>query len=156
MATKKNSESVEQAPVEETKLVLCETCTKGKDGNGKTPRYHEKTFDGPGIGHWPFDIGTDAERQFSHYCSEESVALFIPLAEGEKEGSLATPQVNGLKVGIYKGTYVNVPKSLAEIVMDSLNQTSRIQNGVKTAPNPYTGEVKPARLDQRSDAAALE
>lgn len=114
-------------------------------------RNHEKTFDGPGIGHWKFEIGSDAENQFKFYCSQPTFKLFIPLSPDEKFGSLATPQVNGLKVGIYKGAYVDVPQSLAEIVMESLNQTQRATTDVQLR-NPDSGHIKPARLDLQSDA----
>ena len=147
MAAKKNDNSStdsQEAPKDSatpTKQgVFCKTCQ----------RDHMKNLDGPGIGHWPFEQGTDAETMFNHLASEPTFKLFIPLAPDEKFGSLATPIMNGLKVGIYKGAYVDCPKSMAELVMDSLNQTQRITVDARTT-NPETGFIKPARLDLRNE-----
>jgi len=138
-------ETKTEKPVAKVKDFKCDRCKFS----------HTDTFDGPGIGHWPFAKGSSAENQYYFYCSEPKTSIYIPLDPGEKITQksipLATPQVNGLKVGIVKGHYVQVPQSLAEIVMDSLNQTSLITANAKTAPNPYTGERNPARLDLRDE-----
>jgi hypothetical protein len=142
------------APAKETKP---EPAVSKSIHCGKCNFSHTDNFDGPGIGHWPFEKGSESENQFYFYCREPKVSIYVPLDSGEKMTPksipLITPQVNGLKIGIVKGHYIEVPKSLADIIKDSLNQTSLITSDAKTAPNPYTGAINSARLDLRDDGA---
>lgn len=113
---------------------------------------HIATFDGPGVGHWPIPRGSKAELIFNLMCKQPRTRIIIPLQQGEKPGALASPQINGLKIGIFKGAYVEVPHQLAEIMMDSIGQTEAIPFEAKTAPNPFTGQQNYANLARRSEA----
>ena len=133
-------------PLNPSKGKLCKVCSSNEN-----LRYHEDNFDGSGVGHWPFSPGTKAERQFEFFCSQPRKTIFIPYLAGEKKGTLQTPIINGLKVGIRKGEYVDLPQGIADVIMESLNQTAKAEMESRLAPNPYTGERKLARLDQQDD-----
>ena len=114
-------------------------------------RNHKNTFDSPGINHDRFDVGGKAESMFNNLCSQDKVRIFIPYEQGEKLGAIASPQINGLRVNILKGRYVEVPEQIAELMMNSLNQTAAIPNEVMTK-NPYTGKVVNAKIELRDEA----
>ena len=82
---------------------------------------------------------------------QPKLPIFIPLESQEKPGALGTCILNGLKIAIYKGAYVDVPAQVAEVIRESLNQTSRIPFEAKTSPNPFTGIQAPANLSLRSE-----
>lgn len=130
------------------KGVFCKYCN----------RYHKKTFDlppsveGGGINHDGFDLGGKAEIMFNKLCGQPKVPLFIPLEPGEKVGAVQSPMINGLRVNILKGRYVQIPKQIAEIEMESLNQTAAIPDNLKTV-NPLTGKEVNARLDLKDEAS---
>jgi hypothetical protein len=54
---------------------------------------------------------------------QPKVSIMIPLEGKEKKGSTFPVTLNGYRLNIQKGVYVPVPKQVAEIVMDSQNQT---------------------------------
>ena len=115
-------------------------------------REHKNTFDGPGINHDVFDLGGKAEAMFKNLCLQDKIRLFIPYEQGEKLGAIASPQINGLRVNILKGRYVEVPEQIAELMMDSLNQTAAIPNELMTK-NPYTGKIVNAKIELRDEAS---
>ncbi len=131
-------ESIEKKEVGKYK---CKTCKFEHNGN----------LDGPGYGHWPFSRQSKAEIMYNNLLLQKKLPIFIPLEPTEKPGALATCQLNGLKIAVYKGAYVDVPEQVAETFRTSLNQTSRIPFDAKTSPNPFTGAVNPANLSLRSD-----
>lgn len=115
-------------------------------------RSHDKTFDGPGINHDGFGTGGKAEIMFNKLCEQSKVSLFVPFETGEKLGAVVSPMINGLRVNILKGQYVEVPRQIAEIEMESLNQTAMVSENLKTV-NPFTGKSVNARLDLQDEAA---
>lgn len=124
---------------------LCKTCKFNHLGN----------LDGPGYGHWPFALGSKAETQYNSLLSQPKLPIFIPLESQEKPGILETCILNGLKIAVFKGAYVDVPRQVAEVLRDSLNQTARIPFEIKTSPNPFTGIQNPANLNLRSETDKL-
>lgn len=116
------------------------------EGKGEAP-----SFDGPGVAHWPYGPGTKAETMYKNLCAQPKLPLFIPLDIGEKFGTLDTVQLNGLKVVLYKGVMIYVPEQIAQIKIEQMNIDSRITSEALTAPNPFTGIQKPARLDLQSE-----
>jgi hypothetical protein len=56
-------------------------------------------------------------------AAQEKVAIMIPLTPGEKEGATETVILNGYRVNIRKGTYVHVPKQVAQVIMESQQMT---------------------------------
>ena len=121
--------------------VLCDYCK----------RKHEKTFNAVGINHEPFSPGGKAQLMFDNLCEQPRKPLFVPFLIGEKYGAVADICLNGLKINILKGVYVEVPQQVAEIMMESLNQTAMAPDMLKTF-NKQAGEYRSAKLDLRDDA----
>ena len=166
------------APVAEEKQrgFYCKTCK----------RNHAGKLDGPGYGHWPFPettilkttlrnkdgsfaldergrvvhksevVVSKPQKMYDLLLEQPKKPLFIPIEVNEKPGALAFCQLNGLRIGIYKNAYVDLPEQIADTMRDSLNQTARVPFDAKTAPNPFTGIENPANLKMRSDAATKE
>lgn len=114
-------------------------------------RDHEKTFNGVGINHEPFDVGSKADVMFKILCDQPKQPLFIPYEIGEKVGAITSPQINGLKINLLKGRYIQVPQQVAEVVMVSLNQTAAALDSVRVW-NKDAGEYRNPKLDLRSEA----
>ena len=114
-------------------------------------RTHKKTFNAPGINHEPFDPGGKAEIMFNSLCEQPKKPLFIPYEIGERRGTIQSPQLNGLRINILKGMYVEVPQQVAELVMESLQQTAAATDELMTF-NREAGEYRNAKLDLRSEA----
>lgn len=68
---------------------------------------------------------TDQEIIKEKLSKQPKVRIIIPRDKGESEGSYETVQINGYTLQIMKGVYVDVPQQVAEIIMESLNQTER-------------------------------
>jgi len=57
--------------------------------------------------------------------SQPKVKVFVPLEGNEKKGvAFTTVQINGYTWQIMKGFYTEVPEAVANILMDSLEQTA--------------------------------
>ena len=78
-----------------------------------------------------FDMGkspmSDAEQQFRYLIREPSVPFYIPLGWGEKDGAKQWVQRNELAMWIDKGRMVNLPKPIADQLMESLKMTEIAQ-----------------------------
>lgn len=139
-------EAVPTPPSEENSvlksgLVHCKFCG----------RPHQPGIDGQGVNHDKFDVGSKAEIMYNAAIKDQKVKIFIPFEIGEKLGAVQSPCLNGLRVNILKGVYVDVPKRYADVIMESLNQTSLAYANVMTK-NPVSGETKSARLDLADSA----
>lgn len=66
-----------------------------------------------------------AQRMKESLAKQEKVSIFIPLEGKEKPGTQLPVTPNGYRVNIPKGVYIKVPRQIAEIVMESLNQTEQ-------------------------------
>lgn len=72
-----------------------------------------------------------AQRQKEHFAKQDKVKIFVPLEGKEKLGQQLPVTVNGYRVNVPKGVYCEVPEQVAQIVMDSLNQTEAAVNNPK-------------------------
>lgn len=67
-----------------------------------------------------------AKRTADFVNSQPKVNIFIPLEGKEKVGTAVLPvTINGHRWNVPKGIYVECPKSVADIVKESLNQTEQ-------------------------------
>lgn len=66
---------------------------------------------------------TKAEKMKENLHSQPKVTIMIPLDPGEAEGATLPVTLNGYKYTIMKNVYVEVPKQIADVVMNSLKQT---------------------------------
>lgn len=72
--------------------------------------------------------GSKAARIKDKLDHQTKVSILIPL-EGDKFGSTMPVTINSYRVNILKGIYVSVPRQIAEIVMDSQQQTMKALEG---------------------------
>ena len=87
--------------------------------------------------------GSKASAMKKKLDSQSKVSILIPL-EGDKPGTTFPVTLNGLRLNILKGMYVSVPKQVAEIVMESQNQTREALEGpIRTLAH----DGLPMRLD---------
>jgi hypothetical protein len=68
---------------------------------------------------------SDAARMKDSLKSQEKVQIFVPLEGNERKGTQLPVTINGYRVNVPKGVYVQVPQGVAQVVMDSLNQTQQ-------------------------------
>ena len=68
--------------------------------------------------------GSKAARMKAKLAKQPKLPVIIPLTPGEKRGSTFSVILNGYRLNIKKGIYVNVPEQIAHIVMDSQQQSS--------------------------------
>lgn len=61
-------------------------------------------------------------REFLH--SQPKVTIMIPLDPGENPNTTVPVTLNGYRYTIKKNVYVEVPKQVAEVIMNSLKQTT--------------------------------
>lgn len=76
----------------------------------------------------PAPMGTKARAMRDQLAKEPKVRVFIPLANGEKQGVTQSVILNGYPMYIRKGTYVNVPQSVAEVLETKLQHKMSIEN----------------------------
>jgi hypothetical protein len=53
--------------------------------------------------------------------AQSKVSIFVPYEPGEPKGSMLPVNINGYRVNVPKGVYVDVPESIAEIIKHSLD-----------------------------------
>jgi len=77
----------------------------------------------PGVeeGHVP--VGSDAERMRAHLAKQPKVRVLIPLIGKEMQGTTMSVIINGYRLNIAKGVYVDVPEQVADMIMESQKQT---------------------------------
>jgi hypothetical protein len=61
-------------------------------------------------------------------AAQPKVRVFIPLASGEKQGVTQSVVLNGYPMYIRKGTYVDVPQSVAEVLEVKLKHKMTVEN----------------------------
>src|SRR6266850_374520 len=54
-------------------------------------------------------------------ATQPRVSIMVPLENGEPKGTQLPVTINGARFNVPKGVYVEVPKTIAEIVMESQN-----------------------------------
>ncbi|MGL5713428.1 MAG: hypothetical protein ACRCX2_10450 [Paraclostridium sp.] len=67
----------------------------------------------------------------SPYEKEDKVKVFIPLTSGEAPGTTLPVMINGLRLNIQKGKPVDVPKTFAEVINESLGATAMAEATAK-------------------------
>lgn len=105
----------------------------------------------PGVEIVKFEKGGKAEAQARFYASEPKLPFFYPVRDKEVPGSdKEWCIINGLRLLVTKGVYVQLPKSVAEHLMECLNQTALASSGVNVIGED--GKLKSARLDLQSES----
>jgi len=69
-----------------------------------------------------------AKEMKDHLSKQPKVKIFVPLEGKEKPGTQLPVTMNGYRMNIPKGLYCEVPEQVAQIIMDSLNQTEAATN----------------------------
>lgn len=69
-----------------------------------------------------------SERMKEKLKLQPKVRVFMPLEGKEKPGTLFPVTLNGYRVNVPKGVYVEVPEQVGDIIMSSLNQTAEAEN----------------------------
>ncbi len=69
-----------------------------------------------------------SRRMKEHLAKQPRVKIFVPLEGKEKPGTQLPVTMNGYRMNIPKGVYCEVPEQVAQIIMDSLNQTEAATN----------------------------
>jgi hypothetical protein len=83
---------------------------------------------------------------------QEKVAIMVPLAPGEREGSTISVILNGYRMNIRKGSYVHVPKQVAQVIMESQQMTEEaIQNYFAMDNNGKSKAMKDKDAEVKSD-----
>jgi len=90
-------------------------------------------------------MGSKAERMKIHLAKQPKVTILIPLGKDEKPGTTTPVTLNGYRLNIQHGQYVEVPKQVARIIMKSQKQTIAALRGETV--NPQSGKRKDSILD---------
>lgn len=78
---------------------------------------------------------TKSEIMKEALAKQPKVSIYIPLEKGESKNAVETVILNGYRLNIKKGVYVEVPKQVADIIKDSYQQTLNAQeNALKNVP----------------------
>lgn len=72
--------------------------------------------------------GSKAEAMKLKLMAQPKVRIFVPLEGKEKLGVTISVILNGYRLNVPKGVYIDVPEQVAEVIADSLNQSSVIAN----------------------------
>jgi hypothetical protein len=133
--------SLDEEKVEETKTEIEEPSLDGEDE--PQPKSPEEITPAPSPepsapaalnAHAP--IGSKAAAMRDLLKAQPKVKVFIPLAPGEKQGVTQSVILNGYPMYIRKGSYVDVPQAVAEVLEVKLKHKMSIENH----PNRITGE----------------
>ena len=80
-------------------------------------------------------------------ASQPTVRIFVPYENGEPKGTQLPVNINGYRVNVSKGVYVEVPQTVAEIVMAPQNVYQEASSSVMSQNDPN----KPLRLDLQGE-----
>ena len=64
-----------------------------------------------------------AQRTKEKLSKQPLVRMYLPLEGKEKVGSIHPVTINGFRVNVPKGIYVDVPQQIADVLADSFKQT---------------------------------
>lgn len=73
-------------------------------------------------------VGSKAERMKETLAAQPKVRVLVPLEPGESKGTTTSVILNGYRLNIKKGVYVDVPQQVADVLMTSNNQTVEALN----------------------------
>ena len=82
-----------------------------------------ETKEDPRITEGRIPVGSKAAIMKARLALQPKVTVMIPKGAKEKIGTTFPVTINGYRMNIMKGVYVPVPKQVADIVMDSQDQT---------------------------------
>lgn len=94
----------------------------------------------PKLGQAHVPVGSKAEIMRDKLAAEPKVRVLIPLSQGEKPGVTQSVILNGYRMHIRKGDYVEVPKTVAEVLEVKMKNKMLVENHPLRASR--TGEVK--------------
>ena len=81
-------------------------------------------------------------------AAQKKVTIMVPYEPGEPKGTQLPVNINGYRINVPKGVYVEVPQTVAEIVMASQNVYQEASSAVVSQNDPS----KPLRLDLQDEA----
>lgn len=73
---------------------------------------------------------TKVQRMKENLDSQPKKTIMVPLDGKEKPGTIFTVILNGYPIYIPKNTYVDVPEQVAQVIMESQNQTRIAEQGI--------------------------
>lgn len=71
------------------------------------------------------DKGSKAETMKKALLKQPRVRVLVPRAPGEHKSVLMTVNLNGYRLDFQKNTYVEMPRQVADVIMNSQEQTDR-------------------------------
>lgn len=77
----------------------------------------------PGLHERPVAVGSKAENMKNFLAGQDKIRILMPFETGEKPGAIKFVTLNGYALAIEKGSYVEVPEEVANVVMESEKQT---------------------------------
>jgi hypothetical protein len=80
-------------------------------------------------------VGSKAEAMREKLSKQPKVRILIPLGN-EKIGAVLSVILNGYRLNIMKGVYVDVPEQVANVIMKSQKQTVSAMNNSLNLSNP--------------------
>jgi hypothetical protein len=96
-----------------------------------------------------------ADQMKAMLAAQPQVGVYVPLEQGEPKGTQLPVEINGYRVNVPKGVpNVQVPKSVAEIIWQSLGIYDEASSNLRSVNDPN----RPLRLDlqKESDRSALD
>jgi hypothetical protein len=73
-------------------------------------------------------LGNKARAMRDKLNAQPKVRVFIPLASGEKQGVTQSVILNGYPMYIRKGSYVEVPQAVADVLEAKLDHKMSVEN----------------------------
>lgn len=112
-------------------LVALETSEKSKvdvPGPNANVPVEPKTLDSTGISSDKITYEGKAAKMKEALALQPKVRIKIPLEQGEKMGITKSVILNGYRLNIKKGVYVDVPEQVAEVLGESDKHLDVIEN----------------------------
>lgn len=117
----------------------------------KDPEEVEGSPVNAGISEKRVPAGSKAEIMKAMLAKQPKVRILIPTEPKEKLGATESVILNGYRLNIMKGVYVEVPQQIAEVIMESQKQTLAAADELKRmesgAPMRIDGQA-PSALDR--------
>jgi hypothetical protein len=73
-------------------------------------------------------LGSKAQAMKETLSKQPKVRIFVPLASGEKQGVTQSVILNGYPIYIRKGTYVDVPQQIADVLQIKMEHKMFVEN----------------------------
>ena len=105
---------------------------------------------GAGIEEKRTPVGGKAEIMKRKLAKQEKVTILIPREGKEKAGTTFSVCLNGYRLNIQKGVYVEVPRQVADVVMEHFNQTNAADMSL------VRKDGKPMKIEGGSEPALEE